>query len=76
MIWVGFVLLATMIIGVIIQANFEKKEWSNGFCKCGSAWKSFDMDSAGAIGYKCRSGHTLWLSWLRVDKAPCYKPLK
>ena len=32
---------------------FEDK-WNNGVCKCGKGfWKSFDMDSSGAVGYKC-----------------------
>ena len=69
---------AALIIGVVAATmaafcwaayHFEKREWNNGVCRhCGGMWRSFDIDSSGAIGYKCQSGHSIWISWFKAKE--------
>lgn len=65
-------LLVVLVAGGIIFALQcvlgylkDRRDWNNGVClKCHTSWKSFDMDSAGEVGYTCGTGrHTIWLSW-------------
>lgn len=55
-----------MITGIVWAKRNEDKEWNNGGCpECAKGFfKSFDMDSSGAVGYKCtHCGNTTWQSY-------------
>lgn len=46
-------ILIIILIGSRISCKHQKKEWNNRYCpKCGERWKSFDVDSSRAVGYK------------------------
>jgi len=66
----GIIILIIMIIGSIWNYFDEKKSYNKGICPdCGGPWKSFDMDSSGAVGLICANGkHYTWISWLRLIK--------
>lgn len=60
------IILSIMIIGGIWCKNLEDKEWNNGSCpRCHKGfYKSFDMDSSGAVGYSCTNcDYTTWQSY-------------
>lgn len=54
-------------LGCLWAIYSENKEWNNGACSCNKGfWISFDMDSSGAIGYRCsdpRCNKVTWQSW-------------
>ena len=59
-----FVLAVFIIVCVISQIHYEDREWNDGFCKrCGNVWCSFDVDSSGAVGYKCFCKRVTWQSY-------------
>jgi hypothetical protein len=61
---IGIFILATMVIGGFLCRRYEKREWNKGYCReTGYPWKSFDMDSSGARGYKDGFGNYLWVSY-------------
>lgn len=67
-------LLAYMLLGFISVYIFcsivEFREWNHGICKkSGLPWKSFAVDSSGAIGYEDNLGHTIWISHSTVRLA-------
>jgi hypothetical protein len=60
------IILSVWIIGGIWCKREEDKEWNKGSCpKCNNGfYKSFDMDSSGAVGYSCTNcDHTTWQSY-------------
>ena len=49
---------------VLVLANvfIDHKEYNNGRCKCGGAWKHFATDSHGVDGYYCeKCGEVIWV---------------
>lgn len=63
------VLLAMISAGCALAFRAEWKAWNHGVNRSsGRAWKSFDTDSSGAVGYKDGDGHTFWLSYFNGDK--------
>jgi len=62
----SFFLVCLIICGIILAARSENKKWNNGgcpYCEKGF-WKSFDVDSGGAIGYRCTNcNSTTWQSY-------------
>ncbi len=57
-------LIIFIVCGGIWGYYNEKRLWNRGHCSiCGSIWKSFDMDSSGAVGFKCEGKHYIWISW-------------
>lgn len=58
----GFV--AFFGLGVICW-RYEIRKWNRGRCpRCHQPWKSFDVDSQGGVGYTCKCGSYIWLSWI------------
>lgn len=63
------VLLIFWIVTISIFRAIEKREYNNGHCKCGGAWKYFDTDSQGGDGYYCKNcGKVIWINWIRVNR--------
>lgn len=69
------IMIALVSLWFIVVASLwgyfqEKKEWNNGSCKCEKGfWKSFDVDSSGAVGYTCTSCHKcIWISYKKITK--------
>ena len=61
---VGFILI--MLLGYLWAKKSEEIEWNNGVClRCSKGfYKCFDIDSSGAIGYKCTNcGYVTWQSY-------------
>jgi len=68
MIWIGYSLMALLIIGGFVGWRLEVRDWNGGYCRCGNKWEYFDTNSQGGRGYKCRDcGAYVWISWPRVD---------
>lgn len=66
MIYFTGLIILLITIGIIDCIKQENKEWNNGVCfKCNSGWyKSFDVDSSGAVGYSCTNcNYITWQSW-------------
>jgi hypothetical protein len=63
----GIFILLIIAIGGFFEYRYEKKLVKQGHC--GLPWKTFDMDSSGAIGIKCRKCKTYggWISWCKKD---------
>lgn len=60
---IGITILSIMIIGGFWKSKMDEKDWNKGYCnKCWTKWKSFDIDSGGDVGYKCKCGETIWIS--------------
>jgi len=62
-----------LICGIFFHAarRSECRAFNHGYChQCGSPLQSFDMDSQGGRGYKCRScpNYTIWVSYPNVDR--------
>ena len=62
---VNLVVCGSVLIFIIVGGTYSylctKKEWNNGRCsRCHSQWQSFDIDSSGAVGYKCLCGRYIW----------------
>lgn len=50
------------LVLVLANAFIDRKEYNNGRCKCGGAWKHFDIDSHGVDGYYCeKCGEVIWV---------------
>ena len=59
--------LIFIISGSILNYLDETRNWNKGHCsRCYSQWKSFDMDSSGAVGYKCLCGKYIWISRTKI----------
>lgn len=62
---IAIVLLIVMASMFVIGWLTDKREWNGGVCPCNDVfeWESFDMDSSGAMGYKCPHCHRcIWIS--------------
>lgn len=64
-----FLLLASMVIGVIHEYIKEKKRWNKGYCKeCGEKLEPSDTyGKSGTRFYKCKNKHIIWLEWYKGD---------
>ena len=61
----SILILIIFVVGGIWCKKQENIQWNNGSClKCHKGfYKSFDMDSSGAVGYSCTNcGDTTWQS--------------
>ena len=67
------IIIVILITGIVVMLYLfcwvykqDLKDWNNGYCKeCNSPWKAFDVDSSGAVGFKCSCGRCIWISyWL------------
>lgn len=65
-------LLVLLVVPPYFQYRWEKRQWNDGTCpKCGTPWRSFDMDSQGGRGYNCETRcSSMWISWLRERELP------
>ena len=71
-----FVVMVLLCIGTfwLLAIRIRKNEqslWNRGVCsECGQGWyKPFDMDSGGAMGYRCTEcGDAIWLSWYKPEQ--------
>ena len=55
--------VALLIAGCALAYRHEKILWNHGICaEYNEPWLSFDMDSQGGRGYKCRD-RVIWISW-------------
>lgn len=67
---IGVALVLALPVGMAIAWSWDIRDWNGGVCrKCVTRWAYFDTDSQGGRGYKCEGGHTIWISYPRVDKA-------
>ena len=63
------ILIIILIIITTIAIIIEKRNYNKGICRiCGKELKFFDMDSQGGRGYICPNGHTVWVTYLLIDK--------
>lgn len=70
MIYVSFIILILLILGVLWCINTEYKDFNNGVCpKCGKQLKCFDIDSHGGRGYCCDNcQYFTWVSYNFIDR--------
>jgi len=62
------VLLVLALLVFPVGYICERRLWNKGKCICGSKWESFDVDSQGCRGYKCRKcDRTIWISHPFID---------
>jgi protein-arginine kinase activator protein McsA len=60
------IILIILIAGGVWAKREEDKKWNKGVCpKCNRGfYKSFDMDSSGAVGFSCTEcDYTTWQSY-------------
>jgi hypothetical protein len=58
-----------LTLAVPVAWAMDIRDWNGGVCrKCAGGWLHFDNDSQGGHGYKCKGGHTVWISYPWVDK--------
>ncbi len=58
------VALLILVLPLLLQYLSERQSWNNGKCPaCGEPWECFDMTSQGDLGYKCKNGHFMWMSY-------------
>jgi hypothetical protein len=66
---IGVALTLAIPAGMAIAWAMDIRDWNGGVCrKCANRWAWFDNDSQGGRGYKCKGGHTVWISYPWVDK--------
>ena len=69
MVIVAITVFAVFVGAMVTARSLEKRDWNGGACRCGAAWLSFDVDSQGGRGYRCRGcRRVIWITYPFVDK--------